>query len=362
MVEGEAALAGLEPAQRRHVEVGALGDLPERQAALVPQLAEAAPDAGVHRLAGSLRRVCLHGNSCWHGARPPSSSAHGCDRITTRWITTSPGTASSSAAAPRASAPRWSSAGPDAAPSSSTPVARATASPTASAACSATTAGRPPTCTPPGGPSSRPTRPSRCATGEVVAGARTEAGFVLDLADGRREPARRVLLATGMDYRLPELPGLAERFGRSVFHCPFCHGWEVRERPLGVLDRGETGVLRALLLRAWSRRRDAVRRRARRARRRRTPTGCGPPAWPSTSARSRACAAPATSWRRSCSPTGGERRCEGLLVAGDPAPAVGPGRPARGASPRRRATWRPTPSRSTRCSRPPCPACRPRAT
>lgn len=88
--------------------------------------------------------------------------------------------------------------------------------------------------------------------GEVVAGTRTEAGFVLDLADGRRESARRVLLATGMDYRHPDLPGVAERFGRSVFHCPFCHGWEVRNRPLGVLDRGETGVLRALLLTAWS--------------------------------------------------------------------------------------------------------------
>jgi thioredoxin reductase len=88
--------------------------------------------------------------------------------------------------------------------------------------------------------------------GEVIAGARSEAGFLLDLADGRRESARRVLLATGMDYRCPELPGVAERFGRSVFHCPFCHGWEVRERPLGVLDRGETGVLRARLLRAWS--------------------------------------------------------------------------------------------------------------
>lgn len=88
--------------------------------------------------------------------------------------------------------------------------------------------------------------------GEVVAGTRTEAGFVLDFADGRRESARRVLLATGMDYRHPDLPGVAERFGRSVFHCPFCHGWEVRNRPLGVLDRGETGVLRALLLTAWS--------------------------------------------------------------------------------------------------------------
>jgi thioredoxin reductase len=61
-----------------------------------------------------------------------------------------------------------------------------------------------------------------------------------------------VLLATGMDYRRPDLPGIAERWGRSVFHCPFCHGWEVRDQPLGVLDRGPTGVQRALLLRVWS--------------------------------------------------------------------------------------------------------------
>ena len=88
--------------------------------------------------------------------------------------------------------------------------------------------------------------------GEVVDGRPVEAGFVLELADGRREVSRRVLLATGMDYRYPELPGIAERWGRSVFHCPFCHGWEVRGRPLAVFDRGDTGVHRALLLRAWS--------------------------------------------------------------------------------------------------------------
>jgi thioredoxin reductase len=64
--------------------------------------------------------------------------------------------------------------------------------------------------------------------------------------------ARRVLLATGMDYRLPSLPGIVERWGRSVFHCPFCHGWEVRDQPLAVLDRGAEGVRRALLLRFWS--------------------------------------------------------------------------------------------------------------
>lgn len=89
-------------------------------------------------------------------------------------------------------------------------------------------------------------------TGEVVHGERADAAFVLELADGTRETARRVLLATGMDYRHPSVPGIAERWGRSVFHCPFCHGWEVRDRPLGVLDHGASGVHRALLLRMWS--------------------------------------------------------------------------------------------------------------
>ena len=89
-------------------------------------------------------------------------------------------------------------------------------------------------------------------TGQVVGGERDGSGFVLELAGGARERARQVLLATGMDYRRPELPGIAQRWGRSVFHCPFCHGWEVRDRQLGVLDRGESGVRRALLLRAWS--------------------------------------------------------------------------------------------------------------
>ncbi len=89
-------------------------------------------------------------------------------------------------------------------------------------------------------------------SGEVVAGERRDGGFVLDMADGSQETARRVLLASGMDYRFPPLPGIPERWGRSVFHCPFCHGWEVRDQPLGVLDRGATGVHRALLLRVWS--------------------------------------------------------------------------------------------------------------
>jgi len=89
-------------------------------------------------------------------------------------------------------------------------------------------------------------------TGDVAEGSREGDTFVLTLGDGTTETTRRVLLATGMDYRHPEVPGLAERWGRSVFHCPFCHGWEVRDRPLGVLDRGATGTHRALLLSMWS--------------------------------------------------------------------------------------------------------------
>jgi thioredoxin reductase len=88
--------------------------------------------------------------------------------------------------------------------------------------------------------------------GEVVSGAPADRGFVLELADGRREQARKIVLATGMEYRPPSLPGLAELWGGSVFHCPFCHGWEVRDQPLAVLARGQLAVHKALLLRNWS--------------------------------------------------------------------------------------------------------------
>lgn len=85
---------------------------------------------------------------------------------------------------------------------------------------------------------------------EAVAAAHDGDGFALTLAGGAVERATTLLLASGMDYRPPDLPGVAERWGRSVFHCPFCHGWEVRERSLCALGPGS--VHRALLLRAWS--------------------------------------------------------------------------------------------------------------
>jgi thioredoxin reductase len=89
-------------------------------------------------------------------------------------------------------------------------------------------------------------------TGEVVAGERAGDVFELELSDGRRERTRLVLLATGVQYRPPALPGLAELWGRSVFHCPFCHGWEVRDQSLAVLANGKRAVHPSLLLRGWS--------------------------------------------------------------------------------------------------------------
>jgi thioredoxin reductase len=81
---------------------------------------------------------------------------------------------------------------------------------------------------------------------------REDGTFGARLADGDEVAARRVFLAIGMQYAPPDLPGVAERWGDTVFHCPFCHGWEVRDRALAVLGAGDTGVYRALLLRGWS--------------------------------------------------------------------------------------------------------------
>ncbi|MFF2074958.1 NAD(P)/FAD-dependent oxidoreductase [Kitasatospora sp. NPDC058162] len=79
-----------------------------------------------------------------------------------------------------------------------------------------------------------------------------ELGFVVHLAGGPVLHARRIVVATGLRDGLPDLPGLAERWGRDVLHCPYCHGWEVRDRPLGVLGTGPGAVNQALLLRGWS--------------------------------------------------------------------------------------------------------------
>ncbi|WP_171163493.1 NAD(P)/FAD-dependent oxidoreductase [Streptomyces sp. I05A-00742] len=77
-------------------------------------------------------------------------------------------------------------------------------------------------------------------------------GFSVRLAGGAVLGARRVLVATGMRDELPALPGVRERWGKDLLHCPYCHAYEVRDRPLGVLGTHPGSVAQALLLRQWS--------------------------------------------------------------------------------------------------------------
>src|SRR5215208_1665861 len=89
----------------------------------------------------------------------------------------------------------------------------------------------------------------RVVAGEVTGIARDEHGFDVTLADGTSTRARRLLVTTGLVDVLPEVPGVRERWGRDVLHCPYCHGWEVRDRTIGVLSSGPMAVHQTLLFR-----------------------------------------------------------------------------------------------------------------
>jgi thioredoxin reductase len=85
------------------------------------------------------------------------------------------------------------------------------------------------------------------------AACRSDARFHVRLADGTEHGARKLLIATGVADNLPEIPGFRELYGISVFHCPYCDGWEVRDRPLAIYGRGARGLGLSLELTGWSR-------------------------------------------------------------------------------------------------------------
>ncbi len=76
--------------------------------------------------------------------------------------------------------------------------------------------------------------------------------FTVSLTDRTTEQARRLLLASGVVDELPPIPGLADLWGRGVFNCPYCDGWEVRDQPLAVLASDPRNVQLALQLTRWS--------------------------------------------------------------------------------------------------------------
>lgn len=81
---------------------------------------------------------------------------------------------------------------------------------------------------------------------------RIDDGFVVEMASGATVSARRLLLATGLTDELPDVPGVRQFWGRSVLHCPYCHGWEVRGQRIGVLGTGPLSIHQTLLFRQLS--------------------------------------------------------------------------------------------------------------
>lgn len=75
--------------------------------------------------------------------------------------------------------------------------------------------------------------------------------FAVSTANGERHDARRLVLATGIVDHLPEIPGLRQRWGRTVVHCPYCHGYEFAQGPLGVLASGPLALHHAQLVPDW---------------------------------------------------------------------------------------------------------------
>jgi thioredoxin reductase len=87
---------------------------------------------------------------------------------------------------------------------------------------------------------------------EAASVAAPAVGFEATLEDGRRFAARRVLVATGLTDELPAVAGLREQWGHGVVHCPYCHGYEIRDQAIGVLGVSAFAAHQALLFRGWS--------------------------------------------------------------------------------------------------------------
>ncbi len=85
----------------------------------------------------------------------------------------------------------------------------------------------------------------RC--GRVTRAEQLDEGFAVTLEDGGRVTARRLVVTTGLVDELPDVDGVRERWGRDVLHCPYCHGWEVRDQVIAVLGTGPASVHQALL-------------------------------------------------------------------------------------------------------------------
>jgi len=89
-------------------------------------------------------------------------------------------------------------------------------------------------------------------SGEVVGLRGSRDDFTVTTAEGEDLHARRVVVTTGLTDELPDIPGLRDRWGRDVLHCPYCHGWEVQDQPIAVIGTGARSVHQAQMFRQLS--------------------------------------------------------------------------------------------------------------
>ncbi len=94
---------------------------------------------------------------------------------------------------------------------------------------------------------------ARILDDEVIGvGGDVDSGFVVTTVGGVRAGARRLLVTTGLVDELPDIPGLAERWGKDLLHCPYCHGWEVRDQAIGILGVNAMSLHQAQMFRQLS--------------------------------------------------------------------------------------------------------------
>ena len=88
--------------------------------------------------------------------------------------------------------------------------------------------------------------------GSAARGSRTDNGFQIEVATGEKFKARKLIFASGIKDIMPAIPGFNECWGISVLHCPYCHGYEVRNQKTGILANGEDAMELAAMIRNWT--------------------------------------------------------------------------------------------------------------
>lgn len=88
--------------------------------------------------------------------------------------------------------------------------------------------------------------------GLAIRGAKIEKGFEIEVATGETFFAKKIIFATGIKDLLPDIDGVSECWGVSIIHCPYCHGYEVRNEKTGILSNGDVGFDFSRLISNWT--------------------------------------------------------------------------------------------------------------